>query len=415
MPDKGCVVIVDAYSFTRRLAPEFRKAGFDCVRVQSTAEVPEVYRSSMDLSDYCDNIVHRGDLDETVAAVARYAPVAVVPGGEFGVEFADVLSETMGLATNGTALSSARRDKYTMIETIKAAGVPGAAQLLVRDEEELRAWHRELGGAVVVKPSRSTAGDGIHFCDTPEQSVDAHRALTRAENVFSQANEGIVAQEYLAGGEYVVNTVSRDGRHHVTDMWKTSRISANGVLDLCDAVHLLPRRGEAGEVLAPYAVRVLDALGIRHGPAHLEVKLTPGGPRLVEVGARIAGGDIPHYARMGIGASQIDWTVDAYVDPERFHARCDEDYVLRAHFASVAMVSPVQGTLRGYRHLEQIEALPSLHEIRTLVQPDGALRRTVDDLTYPMIVNLRHEIEEVVLRDAGTVRFLDGHGFYDLA
>jgi hypothetical protein len=79
------------------------------------------------------------------------------------------------------------------------------------------------------------------------------------------------------------------------------------------------------------------------------------------------------------------------------------------------MISPVRGTLRGYPHLETLEKLESLHEIRTLVSPGAPIEPTVDDLTYPMIVNLRHEVEEVVMRDFGTVRYLDGEGFYELA
>ncbi|MFE7272062.1 hypothetical protein [Streptomyces sp. NPDC057623] len=78
--------------------------------------------------------------------MGAYAPVAVVAGSEFGVEFADRLSEALDLPTNGTALSPARRDKFRMIETIKAAGLRGARQLLVSDEEELRQWHEESGG-----------------------------------------------------------------------------------------------------------------------------------------------------------------------------------------------------------------------------------------------------------------------------
>ncbi|MEU1037947.1 ATP-grasp domain-containing protein [Streptomyces sp. NPDC005551] len=415
MSVKGHVVIVDAYHPTRRLAPEFVKAGYACVRVQSTPEVPKVYRSTFSLDNYAANIVHQGDLAETVRAVSAYEPVAVVPGGEFGVEFADVLSEAMSLPTNGTALSPARRDKYTMVETVKKAGVHGSEQILVTDEAELRDWHTKLGRRVVVKPIRSTGGDGIHFCDTPDQSVAAYRALARAENFFSVDNEGVVAQEYLVGGEYVVNTVSRDGHHHVTDIWKTTRITANGVLDLCDSVHLLARRSPEGTVLGRYAEEVLDALGIRHGPGHLEVKLTPDGPCLVEAGARIAGGDIPYYASLGTGSSQIDWTVDAYVAPERFHERRLTDYVVEQHFASVAMISPKSGTLKRIRHMDTIGKLESLHEIRPLVEPGGQIRPTVDDLTYPMIVNLRHEVAEVVLRDYGTLRFLDGEGLYELS
>ncbi|MFD0632173.1 hypothetical protein ACFQ9X_11775 [Catenulispora yoronensis] len=38
----------------------------------------------------------------------------------------------------------------------------------------------------------------------------------------------------------------------------------------------------------------------------------------------------------------------------------------------------------------------------------------MDDLTCPIIINLMHEVEEVVVRDFGTVRYLDGAGFYEL-
>src|SRR5690242_520327 len=105
------VVMVDAYAPTRRLAPVFHQAGFQVVRVQSTAEPPLVYRGDFDLSPYAGNIVHKGDLDVTLDAVRGFDPVAVVAGGEIGVEFADLLSSALGLATNGTALSAARRDK----------------------------------------------------------------------------------------------------------------------------------------------------------------------------------------------------------------------------------------------------------------------------------------------------------------
>ncbi|MGW3074703.1 hypothetical protein [Kitasatospora sp. NPDC001132] len=71
------------------------------------------------------------------------------------MELADDLSERLGLASNGTALSSARRDKYVQIETIKAQGVPGMRQLRTDDEAELLAWHEKVGGTVVVKPLRS--------------------------------------------------------------------------------------------------------------------------------------------------------------------------------------------------------------------------------------------------------------------
>jgi biotin carboxylase len=419
----GCVVLVDTYETAdhgvpqtaRHIAPAFRAAGADCVRVQSAPDPPGVYRSSApDLTHYRDNVVHDGDLAKTLAALERFEPVAVVAGGEYGVAFADVLGEALGLPSNGTARSTLRRDKFAMVEAVTAVGLRGARQLCTADEAELAEWHRDLGGRIVVKPSRSAGGDGVSFCDTVAQSRAALRAITARQNLFSENNDVVVAQEYLVGAEYIVNTVSLDGAHHVCDIWKSQRFSVNGITDLSGACYLVPRRGPRHDELVDYAFAVLDAVGIRHGPAHVELKLTPHGPCLIEVGARLSGGDLPHYARLAIGESQLDWMVDACLRPDRFRARCGEDYRIRRHYSWAALISPVAGTLRGYRGLDEIRRLESFHEMWVLTKPGQRLRRTIDDTTYPVIVTFMHEIDEIVQRDLGTLRYLDGVGCYDL-
>ncbi|MFD5074441.1 ATP-grasp domain-containing protein [Streptomyces sp. NPDC058371] len=407
------VVIVDAYGPTKPLAEEFRAAGVELVRVQSSPVVPALYPGEVDLADYVDDILHDGDLAATVARCRAYEPVAVVVGSEPGVELADALGAELGLVSNGVALSAARRDKYAMIETIRQAGLTTMRQIRSDSSEELFEWHRSIGGRVVVKPLRSTGNDGVYFCDTPQESVVAYDKVVGAVNLFSERNAAVVAQEYLRGTEYSVNTVSRDGRRHVTDMWRTSRISVNGVIDFASQVHLMRRRGEVQDQLADYAGRVLDALEIQHGPAHLDIKITDSGPALVEVGPRLCGGRIPSFTKRLLGESQLDLTVDAYLNPERFHERIGGDYPIGRHFAIVPMISPVEGTLRGYRHLDRIRGLESFHEVIVFIKPGEKIVPTVDDMT-PLLVLLEHDNEETVLRDAGTINYLDGEGFYEL-
>ena len=127
----------------------------------------------------------------------------------------------------------------------------------------------------------------------------------------------------------------------------------------------------------------------------------------------MAGLDWPHYARLAIGEAQLEWIVDAAVRPERFADRWKDDYVLRKHFVSAMTVSVVDAPLVSYPLMPQVQALESFVEARPLVRPGGALRRTVDDMTCPMIVNLAHPVEAVVDRDFGTVRYLDGPAFYE--
>ncbi|MFG3284543.1 ATP-grasp domain-containing protein [Streptomyces sp. NPDC048111] len=413
------VVLVDTYSLSQRLAAGFAAAGCIPIRVQSTPDIPALYAGKPDPHPYAADFVHHGDVTATARQVREFDPVAVIAGGELGVELADALSEELArdlaIPSNGTALSPARRDKFAMIERIKSRGLRGARQIRVESEDQLVDWHRRLGGRAILKPLRSAANDGVFWCDTVDDSVRAYRRLQGRRNIFSETHDGVVAQEYLVGAEYLVNTVSRDGKHHVCDVWKTHRISANGVVDLAAACHLLPRRGEAQDQVVAYALQVLDALGIAHGPAHVEVKLTPDGPCLVEVGARISGLDLPGFTADATGESQISWTVDAFMDPDRFLARYEQEYVLRRSVAWAGMISPVGGTLRGYRDLDALKRLESVRGVRELVAPGEVISPTVDDSTYPMAVSMAHDVDEVLLRDLGTVRFLDGRGFYELA
>lgn len=412
---KGYVALVDASPACRSggLVAAFRECGYESVHVQSVPVRPKFYESVVP-TGFAAEVVHHGDLDATLAELARYEPVAVVPDSEFGVAFADLLSERLGLPTNGTAGSAARRDKYVMVEKIKAAGLRGARQLLVTGAAELEEWHRELGGRIVVKPLSSAGSDGINYCDTPEQAVRAYEGLVGTDDIFSLPNDTVVAQEYLAGPEYALNMVSRDGEHHVCDIWTSTHITANGVLDLCDGMVLLPYEGERLDEVVHYAERVLDALDIRHGPAHVQLKMTPSGPCVIEVAARMGGGSTAHYARMATGESQLNWTADAYVRPERFHERRRERYRVEQFVAGAPMISPVEGTLRGYTGLDELKKLESFMGVREFVHPGERLAVTVNDLTYPLLVELRHEVLESVLRDLATVRYLDGRDFYDV-
>ncbi|MEU5693417.1 ATP-grasp domain-containing protein [Actinosynnema sp. NPDC020468] len=410
------VAIVDAYSTARYFAPLFRAKGFRCVHVRTAPSIPAVYAPTFVASDFGDEVVHTGDPALTAAALKEFDPVAVIAGIESGVELADRLSEALDLRTNGTELTEARRDKFLMAETVRAAGVPVAAQILTRDREDLRAWFAESGARrVVVKPVKSAGNDGIHFCDDEAAVLAAFDALVDTDSALDLRNDAVLAQEYLEGVEYYVNTVSLDGVHHVTDIHSTRHLNVNGVRDLLGGSHLLERRGPEQDLLVDYATSVLDALGVRNGPAHTELKLTPAGPRLIETASRICGADLPVLVGEAIGESQLEWTVDAYTDPERFTARRVADYVILRHAICVNMVSPRAGTLVSYPKLAQVEALESFHAALVKVKPGGTVSVTRSDFTYPMLVHLLNPSSALLWRDYATTRWLDGDSFYEIA
>ncbi len=413
--DRRAVVIVDAFASARCLAPLFRARGVDCIHVQSTPTIPAVYAPSFRPEDFAANIVHDRDVAATVAAIAEYAPVGLLPGIERAVMLADELSEKLGLPTNAAALSRARRDKFRMIETVKQAGVPGTNQLLATDLDTLLDWYRKNTGRVVLKPVSSAGNDSVFFCDSADEVGAGFAKLIGTQSVLGQQNEAVLAQEYLIGNEYIVNTVSLHGRHHVTDIWKMHHLSANGVRDLPAGAELLPRHGAEQDALVEHTLLALDALGIRNGAAHSELKLTPEGPRLIETGARVCGADVHVPTEAAIGESQLDWTVDACSDPERFMERWRSGYELKKHARIVNMVSPAVGRLISYPKLAELQGLESFHGAVFRVVPGSPISRSVDDWSFPLRVFLAHETDSAVARDCVSARYLDGPGFYEIA
>ena len=119
--------------------------------------------------------------------------------------------------------------------------------------------------------------------------------ISGKRNGLGLINDGALVQEFLAGKEYVVDKVSMDGEHKLTAIWQYDKRPCNGANFVYFGMKLMSAESAMAQALVAYSSQVLDALGIRQGPSHMEVMWigTPddGYPCLVEVGSRCHGGE----------------------------------------------------------------------------------------------------------------------------
>jgi biotin carboxylase len=394
------VVLVDAYTSGRYLPPECRALGAELVHVQSTPEL----MSSMpapDLSVYRHTMVHH-DLDTTIAALARLSPVCVLAGQEPGVELADVLSERLGLATNGTRHSEARRDKYAMAETLRDAGLHCADQLKSGDPEALVGWSARRGFPVVVKPLKSAAGDNVYICRDAQEVREAAKAVLGSDTIYCETNREALVQSFLSGTEYVVDMVSRDGRRYVCGVWEYQRRLLPSGRNVYDRERLLAADEDPAPELIAYVERALDVLGVRFGPTHAEVMQTPRGPALVEVGARIAGNMHPRFHDRCAGGNQATLTALAYLRPAEFLDR----YAGRRYRKACEAVCCTTATgLRGVVDsidetvVDEIRGLDAVQGLNLKVGPGEPIRPTVDLYSSTMRIFLAASRMDDIMRD----------------
>ena len=89
----------------------------------------------------------------------------------------------------------------------------------------------------------------------------------------------ILAQQFLEGPEYAIDSVSRNGEHKVTAVWRYDKV---GFVYQC--TRLVPVDGATRPIINAL-FEALDAAGHANGPAHSEL-IVVGVPTLVEINAR---------------------------------------------------------------------------------------------------------------------------------
>lgn len=395
------VAIVDGYSTGNFLPPAFARLGVEAVHVQSTPRLIG-HLAAPRLDAYRENLVC-ADPAATARELASHRPVAVLAGAEFGVRLADELSERLGLMTNGTRMSAARRDKYLMIEALREAGISCARQHRSAEPEELRAWaEREGVHPVVVKPVSSSGADNVHICRDGDAILRAARSVMSAADLFLQPNTEALAQSYLDGTEYVVDVVCSQRARYVCAVWEYRKRDIGSGRRIYDRDVLLDPREDPVPELVSYVDSVLDALDIRHGPAHAEVIMTASGPVLVEIAARLNGGLNAPFQDFCLGTDQAAATALAYARPEEFRQRYGgRIYTKRMEAFLHDTTTALDGVVAGVDQavVEEITALPTVRELTVKYRTGRRIRPTIDLPSSPLTVYMASEDPEALEAD----------------
>ncbi len=114
-----------------------------------------------------------------------------------------------------------------------------------------------------------------------------------------------------------------DGEVKVVAAWKYHKIAANGAPFVYQCTQMIPVVGdEEAEHVCDYCIDLLQALGVKWGPTHTEIKFDPKlGPRLIEVNARFHAQNFVEIARSCLGYDAVIATMDAFFQPGEYSAR----------------------------------------------------------------------------------------------
>lgn len=318
------------------------------------------------------------DTNDRSALAAAVAGQAALPGGLAGItttsEFYLVptaeLAAAAGLVGNPPAAMATCRDKSRTRLALAAAGVGQPAFAAVRDPAEVPSAVAAVGLPCVVKPADDSGSNDVLRCDTVEQAcAQAAAVLAVTANVRGQPTAGVALVEaYLPGPEVSVEVLTLDGVSRVVGV--TGKEVTAGP-HFVETGHLFPADLPAADAAAAAdtAARALAAAGVRVGACHVEVKLTPAGPAVVEINARLAGGMIPELVQLATGVDLLGQQLRAYaglpvsLDP------------VRADRAGIRfLLAPAAGRLAAVTGVDQARAVPGVDRVTLTAEPGRAVR-----------------------------------------
>jgi ATP-grasp domain len=373
-------VLVDPYAGASEYGPAFHARQVATIAVLSTPQPLASFAAGWFPDKFDEVWTFDGDLPALVARLRATHPLCVLPGNESAVELAEVLTEQLvpGIA-NTPGGSAARRDKWHMAQALKRAGVPVIRQLCSKDPDEITDWLRDTGlrdAQLVLKPPKSGGTDDVYMIEPGQDWRPVFEHLLSTVNRFEACNEAVLVQEFVTGIEYAVNTYTVAGRHGLADMCQYTKATLGERLGVYLRIDFLPSDHPQASVLFDYACQIADALGIRNGSAHAEIMLTRSGPRLIEVGARLAGTPLQYGARLATGDCQIDRAVRHLLDSE-FTA----GYTLGQHVTIAYLRASRAGVLRNAEVLAGVHQLGSAQHAHLPYRTGAQVPATADLFT----------------------------------
>ncbi len=351
------VLFVGAGRHQRRALERARELGLRTVAVDRDADAP-----GLAVADVAE-VVDFADIDAVTEVGRRHAVDGVLTvSADRAVPVVAAVAEDLGLPGIGRETAYLMTHKIAMRRRLAELGVAQPEFAAVRTLHEAQLALETVGLPAVLKPANTGGQRGLFLLQFADE-LETHLHAALAESPTQEA----IIERYHDGLELNGLAIAREG--HVTPLTLSDRLRPPGVGFGVGWIHVYPTTlfadalAEAEDVV----VRAVHALGLRNGIAFPQLLASEDGVRVIEVAARIPGGEM---ARLALHATGIDLVEIAYrqalgesVPDELVTPRFQRPLAIR--FLTAEPGPLPAGRVRRIGSLEKVLAFPGVVEADT--------------------------------------------------
>jgi biotin carboxylase len=366
------ILFVGAGRNQRRAIQRVRELGVHVVAVDKNADAPGFADADAhEAVDFADA--------EAVAVVARAHGVdgVMTLAADRAVPIVARVAELVGLPGIGSDAAHLATNKIAMRRAFAEQGVPQPRYAAVRDYASAKAACETIGFPAVLKPADSAGQRGLYLVGDMDELARS-LPMTLAASPTQEA----VLDEYFEGRE--VNTLLVARAEDVTLITASDRIRPEGVGFGVALTHLYPSTlfGDALAEVERVALAAVHAIGLRNGIAYPQLLVGEGNEvRVVEIAARIPGGQMVEVPRYGVGIDLVEVAVkQALGEPvpdELVTPQFQQPFAI--HFLTADPGPLPTGVVESIGPLDKALAFPGVDRAETWIEVGETIRPVQTD------------------------------------
>lgn len=343
-----------------------RRLGLDVVvgsdRPQALAELTPGKTLALDF-------LHSETAAQAIVAFARERPLnAILAVDDDGVLLAAMASEALGLVHNSVASVHAARNKHHMRQILAAAGLPVPRFWCFSTTARPADAARAVQFPCVLKPLCLSASRGVIRANDPTQFVAAFQrlnALLHTPDILARGGalaHQLLVETFIPGQEVALEGLLIHGKLKVLALFDKPDPLDGPFFE--ETLYITPSRlpGTVQEAITACTARTAQALGLRQGPIHAELRVNDAGPWVLEVAARTIGGLCSRTLRFGPDLSLEEMVLQQAlgIDPTA--------YARDARAAGVMMLPiPHGGILHAVHGQEEARRVPNIEDLNLAI------------------------------------------------
>ncbi|MFN3326085.1 MAG: ATP-grasp domain-containing protein [Bryobacteraceae bacterium] len=347
---------------------------------------------------------------ERSAAKIEGAYDGVIAVGDGPTVLAALAAERLGLRYGPRAAVEACRNKFTARSLYRDAGMRVPEYFRAAVEAGPAPAAARAAYPCVLKPLGLSGSRGVIRANDREEFEAAFRRIAallerpEVRRTLGERGRELLVESYIEGHEFALEGLVADGRLQVLALFDKPDPLEGPYFE--ETIYVTPSRMEARAQaeMARAAQEAVRALGLRHGPVHIEMRYNGAGAWILEVAARPIGGLCARVLRFEGGITLEEVLIRHAV------GQAVGEVQLAGPAAGVMMIpAPGEGIYSGVDGEDEARAIAGIEQVAITAKAGQKIVPLPDGNSYTGFLFARggtpEEVEQALREAYGRLRF----------